>query len=263
MPGGTLLQLLRPHKRGQRSRHGGQLVGKGGAPLFLIFERIPAIYTGVFRCGGCKDVGVPEHQLFADIAAHILKGKASPLFLYGGVEHHLHQHVSQLLPEQHGVVCINGFQRFAGLFQKIFADGSMGLHLIPRTAVFRVPQDADHLQQLLRCIGRLWGPVQHTFHLLLKRYCKLYRSCCGFSSKKPQFSSIFHGFLRFSQKQDGILRGIPPCCSFFLFSAYSCAPHLLQNSASSETGAPHCGQVLRAGWAGCSGAASSSSTGAS
>jgi len=63
----------------------------------------------------------------------------------------------------------------------------------------------------------------------------LYRSCCGFSSKKPQFSSIFHGFLRFSQKQDGILRGIPPCCSFFLFSAYSCAPHLLQNSASSET----------------------------
>ena len=32
---------------------------------------------------------------------------------------------------------------------------------------------------------------------------------------------------------------------------YSCAPHLLQNSASSETGAPHCGQALRAaldGW---------------
>ena len=135
----------------------------------------------------------------------------------------------------------------------------MGLHLIPRTAVFRVPQDADHLQQLLRCIGRLWGPVQHTFHLLLKRYCKLYRSCCGFSSKKPQFSSIFHGFLRFSQKQDGILRGIPPCCSFFLFSAYSCAPHLLQNSASSETGAPHCGQVLRGSSAGAASAAGASS----
>ena len=30
MPGGTLLQLLRPHERGQRSGHGGQLIGKGG-----------------------------------------------------------------------------------------------------------------------------------------------------------------------------------------------------------------------------------------
>ena len=121
-------------------------------------------------------------------------------------------------------------------------------------------QSVSTLQQLLRRIGRLWVPVQHTFHLLLKRYCKLYRSCCGFSSKKPQFSSIFHGFLRFSQKQDGVLWGIPPCCSFFRLPAYSCAPHLLQNSASSETGAPHCGQVLRAGWAGCSGAASSASS---
>ena len=61
----------------------------------------------------------------------------------------------------------------------------------------------------------------------------------------------------------GVLWGIPPCCKLFRLRAYSCAPHLLQNSASSETGAPHCGQVLRAGWAGCSGAASSSSTGAS
>ena len=260
VPGGALLQLLRPHERGQRSGHGGQLVRKGSAPLFLIFERIPAIYTGVFRCGGRKDVGVPEHQLFADVAAHILKGKASPLFFHGGVEHHLHQHVSQFLPEQNGVICVNGLQRLAGLFQKVFADGRMGLHLIPRAAIFRVPQDADHLQQLLRRIGRLRVPVQHTFHLLLKRYCKLYRSCCGFSSKKPQFSSIFHGFLRFSQKQDGVLWGIPPCCSFFRLPAYSCAPHLLQNSASSETGAPHCGQVLRAGWAGCSGAASSASS---
>ena len=33
--------------------------------------------------------------------------------------------------------------------------------------------------------------------------------------------------------------------------------------AQRQLGAPHCGQVLRAGWAGCSGAASSSSTGAS
>ena len=88
---------------------------------------------------------MPEHQLLTDAAAHILKGKASPLFLHGSVEHHLHQHVPQLLPEQNGLVCINGFQRLAGLFQKIFADGRMGLHLIPRAAIFRVPQDADHL----------------------------------------------------------------------------------------------------------------------
>ena len=45
----TLLQLLGTHEGRQGGRHRVQLVGQGGAALFLILERIPAVYTGILR----------------------------------------------------------------------------------------------------------------------------------------------------------------------------------------------------------------------
>ena len=161
------------------------------------------------------------------------------------MEHHLHQHIAQLFLHQLRIVSINGLQRFAGLFQKVLPDGSMGLYLIPRTAVLRVPQDTQNFQQLLCRIGCLWLPVQHSAHLPCKRYCILYRISCSFARQSAQISRISPAFSARKNRTVPCGERRPVAEPFY----YSCAPHLLQNSASSETGAPHCGQALcSSGW---------------
>ena len=188
---------------------------------------------------------MPEHQLLAHLTADILKSKAPALFFDHRVERHLHQHIAQLFLHQLRIVSINGLQRFAGLFQKVLPDGSMGLYLIPRTAVLRVPQDTQNFQQLLCRIGCLWLPVQHSAHLPCKRYCILYRISCSFARQSAQISRISPAFSARKNRTVPCGERRPVAEPFY----YSCAPHLLQNSASSETGAPHCGQALcSSGW---------------
>ena len=173
-----LLELLGPHQGRQGGGHGVQLIRQGPAALFLIFERIPAIYTGVPGSRGCKDVGVAKDQLFAHFPADIREGAAALLFFQHRVEYHLHQHVPQLFPQHPGVVCVDGLQSLAGLFQEVFADGLVGLDLVPGAAILRVAQDADDLDQILRRIVLLFGPVDHA----------AFSFSAGFSSTNP---SIF------------------------------------------------------------------------
>ena len=131
------------------------------------------------------------------------------------MERHLHQHIAKLFLHQHRVIGIDGLQRLTGLLQKILPDGGMGLHLVPRAAVLRVPQDAQDLQQLFCRVGGLGLPVQHSAHTPCKRYCILYRIFRVFSRQHRQIPAICLYFLHFSlsrKKQDGALRGAPPCC---------------------------------------------------
>ena len=102
-----------------------------------------------------------EDQLLAHLAADLLEIEPAPLLLHDGVERHLHQHITQLFPQHGRVVGIDGFQRLAGLLQKVLPNGLMRLHLVPRAARFRVPQDADDLDEVFRRIVFALRPILH------------------------------------------------------------------------------------------------------
>ena len=87
---------------------------------------------------------------------------------------------------------------------------------VPGAAVFRVPQDAEHFHQLLSRIRRLRFPVQHRLHLPCKRYCKLYRTFCGFASKSRNFPAFFKVFCAFHKNRTASFGGTPPCCGHLL-----------------------------------------------
>lgn len=59
------------------------------------------------------------------------------------MEHHLKQNIPQFLAHTGGVIPVNGVQRLVGLFQKIPADGLMGLLAVPRTALGGTQQVHD------------------------------------------------------------------------------------------------------------------------
>ena len=110
-----------------------------------------------------------EDQLLAHLPADLLKVEPPALFLQHHMERHLHQHIAQLLPEHVGIVGVNGLQRLTGLLQEVFPDGGVGLHLVPRTARFRVPQDADDLDKILGRIVLTIRPILHGASLLCSK----------------------------------------------------------------------------------------------
>ena len=74
---------------------------------------------------------------------HVICGETALLLFHHGMEHHLKQNVSQFLAHTGDVVPVNGVQRLVGLFQKIPADGLMGLLAVPRTALRGAQQVHD------------------------------------------------------------------------------------------------------------------------
>ena len=95
-----------------------------------------------------KHMGVAEQQLFHHAVAHVVHGEAPCVLLDVRVEHHLHQHVAQLLPEQCGILRVDGLRRLVCLLQQSAADALVRLHPIPRAALGRA-QQPDDLQQVV------------------------------------------------------------------------------------------------------------------
>ena len=152
-----------------------------------------------------------EDQLLAHLAADLFHVETAPLLLDDGVEHHLHQDVAQLFLHHDRVVSVDGFQRLARFFQKVFPDGSVGLDFVPRTAVLPVSQDADDLHEVFRRIVFPRRPVLHgasPFRIpkaSANRF-KLYRRICRNARVQAHFPA-FCGkiFISFTTKG-----GIPP-----------------------------------------------------
>ena len=107
-------------------------------------------------------MGVAEQQLLHHAVAHVVYGEAPRVGLDIRVEHHLHQHVAQLLPEKDGVVVVDGLGGLVGLLQQSAPDGLVGLRLVPRAAILRAEQ-TDDLQQILIAILRFPNKIYHTY----------------------------------------------------------------------------------------------------
>ena len=128
-------------------------------------------------------MGMAEQQLSHHAVHHILHGEAAPVALNVRVEHHLHQHVAQFLPQHGSTVQINGLRRLIALLQQPSADGRMGLHPVPGAAL-RGAEDADDLQQILVAVVRLLRKIYHSFSfiaigfdifsLLKQKFCQLF-----------------------------------------------------------------------------------------
>ena len=124
-----------------------------------------------------KHMGVAEQQLFHHAVAHVVHGEAARIGLDVRVEHHLHQHVAQLLLEKHGVVVVDGLGGFIRLLQEAAADGLMRLRLVPGAAILRA-EEPDDLQQV---------------RIVIVRFpCKIYHICApiarGFRGDAPKSS---------------------------------------------------------------------------
>ena len=120
-------------------------VRRGGEPLFLLFLSLPALQRlrAVGGLGSTEYMGVAEHQLLSHAVHHVICGETALLLFHHGMEHHLKQNIPQFLAHTGGVIPVNGVQRLVGLFQKIPADGLMGLLAVPRTALGGTQQVHD------------------------------------------------------------------------------------------------------------------------
>jgi hypothetical protein len=96
---------------------------------------------------------MPVDELFADTRTDVPERERPLFFLHTRVQSHLEQHIAQLLAQKAGIGKVDGVRHFVGLFDKILADGRMRLHLIPRAAIFRIPQQCDNLQQVFHVIA--------------------------------------------------------------------------------------------------------------
>ena len=133
------MQLGGAHQGGQRQGNTFQIVLQCHATLFYILERIPVFYAGIVP----KNMRVAFNQLAAYPIAYLCKGEMPLFLLHLGVEHHLHQHVAQLLAHKRGVIQVDGIHRLVGFLQKVHPDGGMRLHLVPRAALFGVAQQGN------------------------------------------------------------------------------------------------------------------------
>ena len=105
-------------------------------------------------------MGVAEDELFADAVGHGVQIEATGLLLHKGVEHHLEQHVAQLLLQVLGAALVDGLHGLIGLLQEIAADGLVGLLRVPGAPAGR-PQEADNLLQVLDAVRILILKIYH------------------------------------------------------------------------------------------------------
>ena len=163
--GRLILELFRPPQGGQGPGHAVHGLGGGALVLFLALDGVPADqhrFCVLFRGGAAEYVGVAEQQLLHHAVHHVLHGEPSPLALNVRVEHHLHQHVAQLLLEENGIVVVDGLGGFIRLLQEAAADGLMCLRLVPGAAIFRA-EEPDDLQQVRIVIVRFPCKIYHTY----------------------------------------------------------------------------------------------------
>jgi hypothetical protein len=78
---------------------------------------------------------MPAHQLVDDAADHGVDVEGALGLAQGGVKHHLHQQVAQLLLVAGDVGALEGVEHLVGLLDEEGAQGLEGLLAIPRAAV--------------------------------------------------------------------------------------------------------------------------------
>ena len=100
-------------------------------------------------------------KLTADTVTHLIKGKVTGLPLDLRVKDHLHHHIAQLLTEKLGVVQINGIHCLVGFLKEVHPDRGVGLHLVPRAAAVRIPQDRNDRSQVVCRILLFFGVCVH------------------------------------------------------------------------------------------------------
>ena len=91
-------------------------------------------------------------ELGADVVGDLLHAEDVLLLLDAGVEDHLQQYVAQLLPEQDGILGVDGLDDLVGLLDEVVADGLVGLLHVPGTAALGAKQLHDG-HQILKGIG--------------------------------------------------------------------------------------------------------------
>ena len=106
-------------------------------------------------------MGMTEHHLLADAVHHVVHGEVALFGLDLGVEHHLQQHVAQLLAHIHRIFPVDGVQGLIRLLQEIPADGGVGLLGVPGAAP-RSTQKPHDLQEVLPVIAALTLKIYHT-----------------------------------------------------------------------------------------------------
>ena len=129
---------------------------------FFGFDLLPTgKHLGAVTCRNIsKNMRVAAFKLIAYRSANIIKVEA-PFFLsHLGVKHHLEQQIPQLSTQVVEVFSRNRVQHFISFFEGIRSNSGECLLFVPRTAVLRVPQDAQDLQQLfcrVRGLGLQYG----------------------------------------------------------------------------------------------------------
>ena len=130
-------------------RHGLVLSGLLGK-----LDLVPDLEHLVGVIGICiaKHVWVAADELGVDIACHIGQRKLAGVRRNLRMQHHLHEHIAQLLAQMRHVVRLDAIERLVGFLDHVLADALMRLLAIPRATV-GLTQAPDGLHQMLQ-LGR-------------------------------------------------------------------------------------------------------------
>ena len=92
------------------------------------------------------------NELGVDIVRHIGQRKLAGVRRNLRMQHHLHEHIAQLLAQMRHVVRLDAIERLVGFLDHVLADALMRLLAIPRATV-GLTQAPDGLHQMLQ-LGR-------------------------------------------------------------------------------------------------------------
>ena len=149
-PGGRGLAryLLRLHERGEAGGHAVQqafaplarTVGRlvGGALLrhlhpFPQIQHVPGV--GGLRLA--EHVRMAADHLLVHVGAHVVDVELAGIGSYLALQHHLQQHVAQLLAQVRDIGGFDGVHRLVCLFDHVVRDALVRLRAIPRASVRR------------------------------------------------------------------------------------------------------------------------------
>ena len=131
--------------RGLGRRHGLVLGGFLGK-----LDLVPNLeyLVGALGIRIAKHVRMAANELGVDIARHVGQRELAGVRRDLRMQHHLHEHVAQLLAQMRGIVALDAVERLVGLLDHVFANAAVRLLAVPRAAV-GLTQAPDGLHQML------------------------------------------------------------------------------------------------------------------
>ena len=111
---------------------------------------------------------VTTDELGVDIACHIGQRKLTGVRRNLRMQHHLHEHVAQLLAQVCRIIGLDAVERLIGFLDHVFADAAVRLLAVPRAAV-GLTQAPNGLHQMLQLGRRVYqrGQIARTLGILL------------------------------------------------------------------------------------------------